>query len=147
MKEKVEIINQAKTCYHCGAKTKHVIAFESLDFCCNGCLSVYQILEKNNLCQYYNFNETPGQTIENLDGIDSKFGFLDDENVLQKIYTFKQGTEAHIAFYLPQVHCSSCLYLLENLYKIHPGVLSAKLNFTKKELFSLTKARKYIIFN
>ena len=147
MKEKVETINQAKTCYHCGAKTKHVIAFESLDFCCNGCLSVYQILEKNNLCQYYNFNETPGQTIENLDGIDAKFGFLDDENVLQKIYTFKQGTEAHIAFYLPQVHCSSCLYLLENLYKLHFGVNSAKLNFSRKELIvvfdtDVTSARK-----
>ncbi len=147
MNEKVEMINETKTCYHCGAKTKHVIAFESLDFCCNGCLSVYQILEKNNLCQYYNFNVTPGQTIENLDGIDSKFVFLDDENVLQKIYTFKQGTEAHIAFYLPQVHCSSCLYLLEKLYKIHAGVNAAKLNFSKKELIvafdtNVTNARK-----
>lgn len=147
MKEKVEVMNETKTCYHCGAKTKHVIAFESLDFCCNGCLSVYQILEKNNLCQYYNFNATPGQTIENLDGIDSKFVFLDDENVLQKIYIFKQGTEVHIAFYLPQVHCSSCLYLLEKLYKIHAGVNAAKLNFSKKELIvafdtNVTNARK-----
>jgi len=147
MNEKVEMINETKTCYHCGAKSKHVIAFESLDFCCNGCLSVYQILEKNNLCQYYNFNDAPGQTIENLDGIDSKFVFLDDENVLQKIYIFKQGSEAHIAFYLPQVHCSSCLYLLENLYKIHAGVNAAKLNFSKKELVvafdtNITSARK-----
>jgi len=147
MKQTVEKINEAKTCYHCGAKTKHVIAFESLDFCCNGCLSVYQILEKNNLCQYYNFNENPGQPIDNPDGIDSKFVFLDDENVLQKIYTFKQGNEAHITFYLPQVHCSSCLYLLENLYKIHGGVNAAKLNFSKKELVvafdtTITTARK-----
>ncbi len=147
MKEKVEMSNEVVVCYHCGARTKHVIVFESLDFCCNGCLSVYQILEKNNLCQYYNFNETPGQTIENIENIDSKFGFLDDENVLQKIYTFKQGTQAHIAFYLPQVHCSSCLYLLENLYKLHFGVNSAKLNFSKKELIvafdtDVTSARK-----
>lgn len=147
MKEKVEMSNEVVVCYHCGARTKHVIVFESLDFCCNGCLSVYQILEKNNLCQYYNFNETPGQTIENIENIDSKFGFLDDENVLQKIYTFKQGTQAHIAFYLPQVHCSSCLYLLENLYKLHFGVNSAKLNFSKKELMvafdtDVTSARK-----
>ena len=147
MKEKVEMSNEVVVCYHCGARTKHVIVFESLDFCCNGCLSVYQILEKNNLCQYYNFNETPGQTIENIENIDSKFVFLDDENVLQKIYTFKQGTQAHIAFYLPQVHCSSCLYLLENLYKLHFGVNSAKLNFSKKELMvafdtDVTSARK-----
>lgn len=134
MKESLEIIHDARTCFHCGVKTKHAIVFESLDFCCNGCLSVYQILEKNNLCQYYNFNESPGQTIEILDNVDSKFAYLDDQTVLQKIYTFKQGTEAHITYYLPQVHCSSCLYLLENLYKIHAGVNSAKLNFSKKEL-------------
>lgn len=138
---------EVSTCYHCGAKTKHSIEFENLQFCCNGCLSVYQILEKNNLCQYYNFNESPGQTVDNLDSLDSKFLFLDDENVLQKIYIFRQGTEAHIAFYLPQVHCSSCLYLLENLYKIHSGVTSAKLNFSKKELIvafdtTQTSARK-----
>lgn len=126
-------ISQHSKCYHCGATSKHVIEFESHQFCCNGCLTVYQILEKNQLCQYYDFNETPGQTISDS-AIDSKFLFLEDESVLQKLIHFKQNNEVHIRFYLPQVHCSSCLYLLENLYKIHPGVLSAKLNFTKKEL-------------
>lgn len=126
-------ISQHSKCYHCGATSKHAIEFESHQFCCNGCLTVYQILEKNQLCQYYDFNETPGQTISDS-AIDSKFLFLEDESVLQKLIHFKQNNEVHIRFYLPQVHCSSCLYLLENLYKIHTGVLSAKLNFTKKEL-------------
>lgn len=121
------------TCFHCGAVSKHPIVFEDLKFCCNGCLSVYQIIEKNQLCQYYDFNETPGQTIDEQLNT-SKFLFLDDATVLQKVIHFKQNNEVHIKFYLPQVHCSSCLYLLENLYKIHPGVLSAKLNFTQKEL-------------
>ncbi len=124
---------QPSKCYHCGSISKHPIEFEDHGFCCNGCLTVYQILEKNQLCQYYNFNQTPGQTISESVN-DSKFLFLEDESVLQKLIHFKQNSEVHIRFYLPQVHCSSCLYLLENLYKIHPGVLSAKLNFTKKEL-------------
>ena len=124
---------QQTQCYHCGKKSKHSIKFEDCHFCCNGCLTVYQILRKNQLCQYYDFNEMPGQTI--LESVqDSKFLFLEDESVLQKLIHFKLNSEVHIRFYLPQVHCSSCLYLLENLYKIHLGVLSAKLNFTKKEL-------------
>ncbi len=126
-------IDEHQICYHCGATSKHPISFDEHQFCCNGCLSVYQILEKNQLCQYYDFNESPGQTISNQVN-QSKFLFLDDEAVLQKIVHFRQNNEIHIRFYLPQVHCSSCLYLLENLYKIHSGVLSAKLNFTKKEL-------------
>lgn len=131
--ESVKKIDEHQICYHCGASSKHPIIFDEHQFCCNGCLSVYQILEKNQLCQYYDFNQSPGKTISNQDN-QSKFLFLEDESVLQKIVHFQQNNEMHIRFYLPQVHCSSCLYLLENLYKIHDGVLSAKLNFTKKEL-------------
>jgi Cu+-exporting ATPase len=32
------------------------------------------------------------------------------------------------------MHCSSCLYLLENLHRIDPGIISGKVNFTRKEV-------------
>jgi Cu+-exporting ATPase len=63
-----------------------------------------------------------------------KFAFLNDQPILEQLLHFKQGDRLHIKFYLPQVHCSSCLYLLENLYKIHPGIISSKLNFAEKNL-------------
>lgn len=126
--------NTELTCYHCGSKTKHPIIFDNHQFCCNGCKSVYSILLQNNLCQYYDFNENPGLSLQETNKLDTKFHFLDDQSVLQKLTLFKQNHEIHISFYLPQVHCSSCLYLLENLYKIHGGVISTKLNFSKKEL-------------
>ena len=131
--EKKASVSSEIQCFHCGAVSKHPIELDHRHFCCKGCLSVYQILEKNQLCQYYDFNATPGQTIDETVNR-SKFLFLEDENVLQKIIHFKQNHEVHVRFYLPQVHCSSCLYLLENLYKIHSGVISAKLNFNQKEL-------------
>jgi len=37
------------------------------------------------------------------------------------------------------MHCSSCIYLLENLHRIEPGVKQAQVNFQQKEVF--------IIFN
>lgn len=40
----------------------------------------------------------------------------------------------HVLLYLPQVHCSSCLYLLENLHRLDPGVISSIVNFTRKEV-------------
>lgn len=121
------------TCFHCGAETRNALVHDEKDFCCNGCLTVYSILEKNNLCQYYDFNEAPGNTVETKN-INHRFAFLEDEQVLNKLILFKQDNQIHISYYLPQVHCSSCLYLLENLFKIHTGVLSSKLNFSQKEL-------------
>jgi Cu+-exporting ATPase len=33
------------------------------------------------------------------------------------------------------MHCSSCIYLLENLHRIQPGVKQSQVNFQKKEVF------------
>ncbi len=36
---------------------------------------------------------------------------------------------------MPQVHCSSCIYLLENLHRIEEGIIQSTVNFYKKEVF------------
>lgn len=125
---------QFSVCYHCGAQTRKPIVKHEHDFCCSGCLGVYEIIEKNNLCEYYNFNQTPGVSLDQYEEKSYKFDFLDNQEIVNQLIKFKSGTQIHLDFYLPQVHCSSCLYLLENLYQIQSGVLSSKLNFSRKEL-------------
>lgn len=125
---------QFSVCYHCGAQTRKPIVKHEHDFCCSGCLGVYEIIEKNNLCEYYNFNQTPGVSLDQYEDKSYKFDFLDNQEIVNQLIKFKSGTQIHLDFYLPQVHCSSCLYLLENLYQIQSGVLSSKLNFSRKEL-------------
>lgn len=122
------------TCFHCGANTRNPVLYDEKHFCCSGCKSVYQILEENNLCQFYDLSEKPGQTIAENQQEQHKFGFLKDPQILSKLTQFEDENQLHITFYLPQVHCSSCLYLLENLHKLVKGVDSAKLNFSQKEL-------------
>jgi Cu+-exporting ATPase len=125
---------QFSVCYHCGAQTRKPIVKHDHDFCCAGCLGVYEIIEKNNLCEYYNFNQTPGVSLDQYEEKSYKFDFLENQEIVNQLIKFKSGTQIHLDFYLPQVHCSSCLYLLENLYQIQSGVLSSKLNFSRKEL-------------
>ncbi len=38
-------------------------------------------------------------------------------------------------FSLPQMHCSSCVYLLENLHRINDGIIQSQTNFQRKEIF------------
>ena len=94
---------------------------------------VYEILSQNDLCEYYKLNEKPGVT-QKIKVRGDKFAFLDDSSIEAKLVSFKDDQYVHVNFYLPQMHCSSCLYLLENLHRLNPGILSGKVNFARKEV-------------
>lgn len=102
---------------------------------------VYQLLNSNNLCDYYNLNARPGIN-RKIPVRQDKFSFLDDEKISSKLIHFKDGYETHVLLYLPQIHCSSCLYLLENLHKLDRGILSCKVDFPKKEVNIVFDGRK-----
>lgn len=134
MKKNSTNAKEVTLCYHCAAPTRNPVNYDNKFFCCNGCKSVYRILEQSDLCQFYDLSEKSGNTVS-LDGSEAhRFGFLKDPEILAQLRVFEDETQMHLKFYLPQVHCSSCLYLLENLHKVHPGVKAAKLNFLQKEL-------------
>ncbi|MCO6460135.1 MAG: heavy metal translocating P-type ATPase metal-binding domain-containing protein [Saprospiraceae bacterium] len=120
-------------CAHCGGSCDASIkAYESF-FCCNGCKVVYGLLQEKGLCDYYEFNAHPGQTIQSLVS-KSKYEYLDNEDIRSKLIVFKDHQQSHVNFYLPQMHCSSCLYLLENLHRLNSKVISARVDFVRKEV-------------
>ncbi len=136
-------------CYHCGENcNNNKIRLEEKVFCCDGCKLVYEILNENNLCTYYDLNENPGLS-QKIKVRENKFSFLDDNQIQQKLIQFTDGKQTHVTFYLPQMHCSSCLWLIENLHKINKGVVASTVNFSKKEVFiiyqnELTSLRKVV---
>lgn len=93
---------------------------------------VYEILNDSGLCDYYTISKNPGNS-RKIAVRKDKFSFLNDEKIQQSLISFRDATQTHITFYLPQMHCSSCLWLLENLYRLNPAVHSSKVNFTRKE--------------
>lgn len=129
----MQAVSQEILCYHCGDEclNESVIKDEKY-FCCTGCKLVYEILQENNLCSYYDLNKNPGIKQDNL--IIKRFNFLDEPSVIQKLIRFKKGSETHISFHIPSMHCSSCIWLLENFKRIDTGVLSSQVNFLKKEI-------------
>lgn len=122
-------------CFHCGdVCLGHPIHFDEKDFCCEGCKTVYSILNKNDLCEYYDLNAAPGASQRKRYRKD-KFEFLELPEVQQKLIQYKDAEQTHLTFYLPQMHCSSCLWLLENIHQVNPGIFSSRVNFGKKEIF------------
>lgn len=125
---------QTSTCYHCGeANPNQVLKFEDKSFCCQGCMSVYQLLNQVGLCTYYDLNDGAGINKRQANRSD-KFAYLEEEQIQQQLVTFKNDIETHVHFYIPYIHCSSCVYLLERLHLIHPGVKRIDILFLKKEV-------------
>ncbi len=119
-------------CYHCGADCdKNPIHFNENDFCCNGCKTVYEILNVNELGCYYDLEKTPG-TIPNE--IKGKYNYLDNEDIIEKLLEFNDEETAVVEFYIPSVHCSSCIWVLENLSKLNTGVVASIVNFPLKTI-------------
>ena len=127
--------NKRLICYHCGDICRDdAVTKEEKFFCCTSCKLVYEILEGNNLCKYYDLEKTPGIS-PSSEIFSNKFNFLDDEQMRIRILDFTDSKVSTVTFYIPQIHCSSCIWLLENLYKLNEGVLFSEVNFLEKKLY------------
>ncbi|NVJ88999.1 MAG: heavy metal translocating P-type ATPase metal-binding domain-containing protein [Flavobacteriaceae bacterium] len=117
-------------CYHCGDHCNdNIVIFDEKPFCCSGCKTVYEIFSENNLTCYYDFQANPGTIPKEIKG---KYDFLENEEIVSKLVDFKDETFQIITLYIPHIHCSSCIWVLENLRKINPNISQSQVNFPKK---------------
>jgi Cu+-exporting ATPase len=120
------------SCYHCGDECEDdQINFDNRSFCCKGCKTVYQIFTENDLDQYYEIQQTPGITPT---FISNKYNFLDNEDIVTKLLEFDDGKFQIITLFIPTVHCSSCIWVLENLIKLNDAITQSLVNFPKKTI-------------
>jgi P-type Cu+ transporter len=120
-------------CFHCGDDCgNHPVIYEDKPFCCNGCKSVYEILKDNDACEYYAIEEEPGTKNLNPE-LGNKFAYLDHEDIKKELLDFSDSGINKITFFIPSIHCSSCIWLLENLNRLNKGVILSSVNFVKKE--------------
>ncbi|MGB1210430.1 MAG: heavy metal translocating P-type ATPase [Lacinutrix venerupis] len=118
-----------ENCFHCGDECKTVINHHNKFFCCNGCKTVFDILNDNDLSYYYDIEQSPGTTPFFKEG---KFDFLENKEITSKLLEFnEQGTQV-VSLLIPTIHCSSCIWVLENLNKLNPAIKTAQVNFPKK---------------
>lgn len=120
-------------CFHCGndiVENEHIL-FNDKNFCCNGCKSVYEIFSSNGLESYYEFEKMSGKTPNDVIG---KFNFLDNKEIVSKLLDFDEENIQIVSLYIPQIHCSSCIWILENLNKLNSGISSSQVNFSQKKV-------------
>ncbi|QCW99505.1 HAD family hydrolase [Aggregatimonas sangjinii] len=118
------------SCYHCGDDCgKNTIAFDEKKFCCNGCKTVYEIFSSNNLSYYYDLQAAAGASPRE---VYNKYDFLENNAIVEKLIEFDDENVQVVNLYIPHIHCSSCIWVLENLNKINSSVTGSQVDFPKR---------------
>lgn len=119
-------------CYHCGNSCDNeLIAKDDKSFCCNGCKTVFEIFSENDLTCYYDLDQNPGAIPEEILG---KYDFLDNQKIVEKLLEFNDNHKQVVSLYIPHIHCSSCIWVLENLHKLQKNIVASQVNFPKKTI-------------
>lgn len=111
-------------CSHCHQPCDERIPSDhgSEVFCCYGCKVVYELLEGRN-----------DHLLKEKTEVDHRYLYLDHPEIKEKLLDFKEGAIEKITLDLPQIHCSSCIFLLENLGDLKEGILQVKVAFSKRK--------------
>jgi len=120
-------------CTHCGAAADvdPIVAGEAV-FCCEGCHTVYDILNQNNLCDFYALSDDAAVSLKGQKEIPWS---LEELNLMASDFTvFENEGRRTVLFHIPSMHCSSCIWLLEKLSDLDAGIISSRTDFLRKQL-------------
>lgn len=130
---KVSTPSTTIACFHCGQSTADgLFSCDEKSFCCAGCKSVYEILQSANLGSYYTVDERAGKKPTGHDP--ERFAYLDDPAITPRLLDYVDAVRARVTFSVPQIHCSACIWLLENLYRLKGGISRSIVDFLSRKL-------------
>lgn len=119
-------------CFHCGTPSRDPVRAHEKTFCCHGCLTVFQLLTENGLDNFYSLGPQSG-TRANGPRPAEAFAYLDEPEVRRRIVDFSDERTTRVTFHLPAIHCIACVWLLENLFRLHDGIGRCQVNFPRKQ--------------
>ena len=113
-------------CAHCGLEVPTGVVEESAmrQFCCAGCRTAFAILHEGGLDRYYDLSERRNEPVRPTGRSYEEF----DHPAFTELYVkaLNNGL-AEVELYLEGVHCASCVWLVERVPLVLPGVMRAEL--------------------
>ena len=121
-------------CFHCGEPCLDPsLTKEGKAFCCRGCLFVHDLLAESGLGQFYDLSRHPGVRVRRP-AQREQWAYLDDPALQQQLLDFTDGKVSRVTFQIPAIHCVACVWLLENLFRLQPGIGRSQVNFHRREV-------------
>ncbi len=133
MNQAHQIVDGGLRCSHCGEPcADRSISDGQHVFCCTGCSSVYALLREHNLCDYYAAGSATGTSQRDVVREHAAYAILDDPTVASRFIEYADPQRVRVRFALPTIHCASCIWLLERLPHIQPGLRSSEVDLHRK---------------
>ncbi|MBO6517699.1 MAG: HAD-IC family P-type ATPase [Bacteroidia bacterium] len=124
--------NTNTQCAYCDAHCieKEVVYQNDLAFCCYGCATLHKVVSGNLKTNWTD------------DEVSIEYKQYDLPEVFEQLVDFQTDTQYRISLNTPNIHCSSCVQLLEDLPEINPHVFTSRVNFEER-LITLVVHREF----
>ncbi len=124
-------------CAHCGLSCgESQLHRGDQRFCCAGCQTVFELLSGSGLDEFYRLGGAQGIRGGGAAEQD-RFTFLDTPEVRSALVDYSDDHRTRVTFRVPAIHCVACVWLLEHVFRLRPGIGGSTVNFLRREV-SLT---------
>ncbi|ULO03466.1 heavy metal translocating P-type ATPase [Campylobacter sp. RM12651] len=109
-------------CSHCKIDfDKNSMIFQGNNaFCCNGCKNVFNLINENNLEDFY-------KNASNLSKINEQISYDENSFCIEKENNYEK-----ILILIDNLHCAACVWLIEKMLLKNEGVLEININYQTK---------------
>lgn len=125
-------------CTHCGLPVPRGLfdPASQHQFCCGGCQTAYELIHSCGLDAYYSFVE-PDPAKNSLQNRESgttghQFGEFDLPSFMDKFGKSISEDVNEITLLLDGIHCAACVWLIEKLPQIAPGIIDVKISWARQ---------------
>ena len=94
---------------------------------------MFELLHEGGLGHFYALQEAPWHPVAPSGGPEA-YRYLDEPDVRERVVDFTDDRQFRVTFRVPAIHCVACVWLLENLYRLRPGIGPARVDFARREL-------------
>ncbi|MGB1125088.1 MAG: heavy metal translocating P-type ATPase [Phycisphaeraceae bacterium] len=122
-------------CTHCGLPVPQglVVPGQANQFCCQGCASAYEIIHGCGLDAYYRLREQSESNPQPRQAADQDRLAVFDTAKFHELYVRRRYDGTHVVdLMLEGVHCAACIWLIEKLPRVVPGVIEARLSLSSR---------------
>jgi Cu2+-exporting ATPase len=126
------------SCTHCGLPVPSGLIDPASDeqFCCGGCQGAWSLIHECGLDSFYKMADSASdRRTLSTKGRDqasaNSFAEFDEPGFLQK-FSIQGPQENKIKLSIHGMHCTACVWLIEKLPAILPGVISTRVNWARQ---------------
>lgn len=121
-------------CAHCQLPVPPALLREGEQeqYCCSGCRTVANAIHDAGLGAFYRLLEQDEAQLQPARATRRGYQEWDDPSFFEQHVFERNDGEAEVVFYLEGVHCAACLWLVERLPQVVPGVRDARLDFARR---------------